>query len=141
MLVGVEEAQMMSKRRSVGWSFWFTWVLATLVGLGVGFLLLAVVAGISGDGRETVFNDVAHAVALLLGGALLGLLHYLVLQRTADEPSPALSGGALAPTAGVITGATLAGTLFGSIAPYDPVTIFLAALVGAGLGGVVARWL
>src|SRR5262249_57254218 len=75
------------------------------------------------------------------GGALLGSLHGQVWQRTADDPSAALSGGALAPTAGVITGATLAGTLFGSIAPYDPVTIFLAALVGAGLGGVVARWL
>jgi hypothetical protein len=32
---------MKGERASVGWSFWFTWVLATLAGFGVGFLFLS----------------------------------------------------------------------------------------------------
>jgi hypothetical protein len=141
-LVGERNAGMVSVRGAsaqVGGNLWFTWILATLAGFSAGFLLEALIAGLWSERQETNLIVLAHVVALLLGGALLAILQYIVLRRAVD--GPALSGSSLAPTGGVILGATLAGIVFGSIAPFDPAMTFLVTLAGGALGGLVARWL
>jgi NhaP-type Na+/H+ or K+/H+ antiporter len=128
---------MVSERRPVGWSYWFTWMLATLAGFSAGFLLQALVVGLWGDRPETAVTVLAQAVALLLGGALLAVLQYLVLRRAVG--GSALSGTSLTPAIGVLVGAILAGVLFASIAPFDPAAVFLVTLLGGALGGVVGE--
>jgi hypothetical protein len=123
----------------IGRNLWFKWILATVAGFSAGFLLQALIAGLWGDNQESAPILVAHAVALLLGGALLGILQYRVLRRAVN--GSALSGSSLAPTGGVILGATVAGIVFGSIAPYDPAITFLVTLAGGALGGILTRWL
>lgn len=116
-------------------SFRRTWVLANVVGLGVGMALFATVAegversGIVGSPESG--DIVGHLIGLPLAGVLFGFMQWLVLRRYIT-----LSGwSALAAGAGLAVGYIMGYVLGGP--PFD----FILAPTLAGLFIGFAQWL
>ena len=64
--------------RDVGWRLWLWWVLASVVGWGVGGVVLGPVFGVV----EPAFGLLVGGAAVgAIGGAVLGVLQWLVLRR------------------------------------------------------------
>jgi hypothetical protein len=116
-------------------NLWRTWVIANMVGLGVGMALFAAVAegieqsGVLGAGE---LGDVmGHLIGLLLAGALFGLMQWLVLRRYILRTGWAVLGTSAGLWVGYVVGYILGGP------PFD---FILAPLLAAFLGGLV-QWL
>ena len=74
----VEQTGASDRPQPVGWRVWLWWVLASVVGWGVGGVVLGPVFGVV----EPAFGLlVASAAVGAIGGAALGALQWLVLRR------------------------------------------------------------
>lgn len=80
---------MTDERKPVGWGFWLQWLLASIVGFGLGFglgrvLALALVGEVGWEGGEdkaAVFGIGGGALLWGVFGAVAGTMHWLVLRR------------------------------------------------------------
>lgn len=111
------------------------WVLANVVGFGVGMAIFAAVA--EGIARNGVFGSaeigdrVGHLIGLPLAGALFGYLQWLVLRRYVSGAGWAVLGAAVGLTAGYILGYIMGGP------PFD----FVLGPTLAGLFAGIAQWI
>ena len=69
-----------TERAQVGWRFWLLWVLASTVGLGMGFS----VAWFPGDYSSAVNGAVTGAIYGAITG---GVMVWLLRQPVTEEPS------------------------------------------------------
>ena len=96
--------------RGVGWRLWIWWVLASVVGWGVGGVVLGPVFSVV----EPAFGLLVGGVAVgAMGGAALGVLQWLVLRGrlvragwwiVASTVGWAVGGAAFGLVGGVVTG-------------------------------------
>ena len=125
----VEQTGASDRPQPVGWRVWLWWVLASVVGWGVGGVVLGPVFGVV----EPAFGLlVASAAVGAIGGAALGALQWLVLRRQL-----ARSGWWIAvSTIGWAIGPVI--VLFGGvIGALDAVLIVLLVALLWGIGGLV----
>ena len=77
---------MNTERAQVGWGFWGRWVLASIVGTGVG---VAVISTVIGSGEDAVGFAAGGAVGGALYGAITGgVLVWLLRQPAAMGLGP-----------------------------------------------------
>ncbi len=120
----------------IGRGTWAMWVLASAAGLAVGEAAFGVFSETMGHGGwlgpEGGFGDmVAHTLGLLISGALLGILQWLVLRPYAGRAGWLVVGNGVGLAAGFLLGWVLGGF------PFD----FLVGALLLGLGGGIAQWL
>lgn len=130
---------MQVKQRQVGWGFWLQWVLASTVGMFVGFILgFLVTAGIP----EVLGKWFGFSVFGIVLGLAVGVLQWSILRRRVS-----LTGWWVLATAVGGLGIFQAGLIFGFsafIGPYKSLVAFLGWIGIASLGGLVTgalQWL
>lgn len=125
----------------VGWSFWLLWVLANVVGFGLG-------GAIGGAALRFVLFGLIATGVYILPGALFGTLFGVAggfMQWLALRRHLAQSGWWVLAAA---SGWTISGALSGALSPLGGTTEYYLMLVGgfvfvaafAGVGGVT-QWL
>jgi hypothetical protein len=122
----------------VGRGTWARWVAATAVGLAVGEFANGIFSETMGHGgvlgpEGGVGDGIAHAGGLFIGGALLGMVQWLVLRQAGVDRAVwvALGNGV-----GLATGFFLGWVLGGGF-PFD----FLGGYLLLGLVGGISQWL
>jgi hypothetical protein len=118
------------ERTWAGTGVWWQWVLASMVGWAAGWALFGTFA----DGLAR-FNplglQIGHLFGWMVGGAVIGMLQWLVLRRQIDLAAWSILASSIGLTAGFIAGYALGGP------PFD----FLLAFTLVGLVNGIVQWL
>jgi hypothetical protein len=127
---------MNTERTNVGWGFWLAWVLASIMGFGMGSLIGISVsyALLPGMGVTDEFG-VAHLIMFgTLLGAMSGFLQWVVLREKVARAGPWVLASAL--------GFAIAGGTLGTMdinENYVMAGILFAAVFGVAAG--ILQWL
>ena len=104
---GTEEGQVAERTgagegsRGTGWRLWLWWVLASVVGWGVGGVVLGPVFSVV----EPAFGLLVGGAAVgAIGGAVLGVLQWLVLRWQLARVGWAVGGAAFGLVGGAVAG-------------------------------------
>jgi hypothetical protein len=116
---------------------WVRWVQASVVGMTVGEFANGIFSETMGHGGllgpEGGFGDgVAHAGGLFIGGALMGILQWLMLREHVEGAGWVVLGNGVGLALGFLLGFILGGGF-----PFD----FLGGYLLLGLVGGITQWL
>jgi len=122
---------MKTERRAVGWSFWLAWVLASIMGFGIGMLLGASIA--YGLFNREVFDATMGITLGLVTGAIGGFAQWLVLRDHIPGAGWWVVASALGFAAFMGTPAT--------VATENPAMAGIMGAIALGFVGGIPQWI